>query len=406
MLVFRISIVLLLFVGNNVLYYFGVVPTSLVTTLLPSFYLCILSLVFHKFRTFDVRHSKRNELLLFGIVTVLFAMQFYMKAKGFVGDIANMLLLPIMISFLYPSKDEFFKTRIRYLLVLFYCVDSFWSIGERVIGKNIFPFTGVADANVIIYSLEGFRSTALQDHPLNNALCLTAIMLFVLSSKQFMLKTKMVLFTLGFMAILCFNTRSSMILWSLTLLVFITNIVFSRKKGISNVTKIKFVFMITIIFALVIYVVNRFDLGDRLMSQKLMDDSALVRVRSIDLFLNSNFTSILFGLPSDKIEYLMYKSDILIIENFWIIYFLRYGLIGFSLLIIGYSLLLKRILGTYSRYAKIFCIGFFFLLASTNNSFAVYAQPMCIFILSCYSFADSSSVQYKRQTKRLNYTAA
>lgn len=216
----------------------------------------------------------------------------------------------------------------------------------------------------------------------------------------------MVLFVLGFMAIFCFNTRSSMILWSLTLLVFIIKIVSSKKKGISNVTKIKFVFMITIILALVVYLVNRFDLGDRLTSQKLMDGSAMVRVRSIDLFLNSNFISILFGLPSDKIEYLMYKSDILIIENFWIIYFLRYGFIGFSLLITGYSLLLKRILVTYSRHAKIFCIGFFFLLASTNNSLAAYAQPMCIFILSCYSFAGSSYVQNKRQAQRRNYTIA
>ena len=390
MFLYLLAISLLLFIGNNVLYHFGVIPTNIITTILPCFYLLCLILLKNKFRPIERSESKKEELILYGIIVLLLFMQMAMKASGFIGSFINMLLLPIMFSFLYPTNCDKLKVKTRKLLISFYCIDSLWSISERVIGINIFPFTGSTDLNNIIYSLEGFRSTALQDHPLNNALCLSAIMVFILTSYNFSLNKKLLLFTLGFFAILCFNTRSSMILWAAMFLLFSIKYIFSKKCHDSLAKKIFFALFLILSIPTILYFIFRLNLGDRLFSQKLLDDSAMVRVSSIGLFLNIDFMSIIFGLSQEKIELLMYKSKVLIIENFWIVYFLRYGLIGFMLLIFGFYKLFKRIFKPYSMYQRIFCLGGFFLLASTNNSLAVYAQPLCIFILSAYSFRLTS----------------
>lgn len=389
MFVYLCAIIILLFVGNNVLYYFGYIPTSVITTILPSVYLVLLAWVLNGFKSYDNKNFKKEEFLLCAIYIYLFLMQLIMKSSGFVGAFINILILPIMVSYLYPSTDESFKAICRKYIVLFYCANSFWSIGERILGKNIFPFTGAVESDNVIYSLEGFRSTALQDHPLNNALCLTAIILFILMSSYYSLTKKICLFVLGYAAVLCFNTRSSMILWAIIFAVFVLHFIFSKKNHINILTKIRFLFLVLLLVPIGIYMMLKYNLGDRLLSQKLLDDSAMVRISSLEMFLNLDYLSILVGLPAKKIEMIMYRSNILIIENFWIILFLKYGLIGLVLLIIGFFRLMKRVLKPYSNFQICFCTVFFVLLASTNNSLAVYAQPLCIFILCGYSFSKS-----------------
>ncbi len=228
MFLYLLSIFLLLFIGNNVLIYFGIVPTSVITTILPSFYLLCLVLLKNRLSPLEKSETKKEEYVLCGVIAFLFVSQIYMKSSGFVGALINMLLLPIFFSYLFPTNNEIFQAKVRKLIVSFYCIDSLWSIGERIIGRNIFPFTNSQNADNIIYSLEGFRSTALQDHPLNNALCLTAIVVFILTTSYFSLKKKLLLFAIGYCAILCFNTRSSMILWAAMFLLFSINYVFFK----------------------------------------------------------------------------------------------------------------------------------------------------------------------------------
>lgn len=386
--IFLFAIFILMFVGNNILYHFIGIPTSVFTTILPSSYIIIFVLLQNRCRPLEQGYKKKDEIFLFTCWFFLLAMQLATKSSGFFGDFVNMLFLPITISYLYPESNEDFKTKVRKIIILFYCIDSIWSIGERIIGKNIFPFTGNIEKENIIYSLEGFRSSALQDHPLNNALCLTAIIVFVLTSSYITLKKKLFLFFVGYMAILCFNTRSSMILWAMIMIIFFIHFIFFTKKRVTPIIKLRLSIFILLLIPVIFSIINHYNLGDRLTSQELMDDSALVRISSLEMFLNLDFMSILVGLPSEKIELLMYKSQILIIENFWIVYFLKYGIIGCGLLLLGFYKLLKRIFKPYTKFRKIFCIGIFFLLASTNNSLAVYTTPLCLFILCGYSFTE------------------
>ena len=143
MRLYLLAISFLLFIGNNVLYHFGIIPTSLMTTILPSAYLLCFILLKNKLRPLGEKEkSNKEEFILCGIVAFLFFMQVAMKASGFVGGIINMLLLPIGFSYLYPKDNDALNAKIRKLIISFYCVDSLWSIIERILGKNIFPFTG------------------------------------------------------------------------------------------------------------------------------------------------------------------------------------------------------------------------------------------------------------------------
>lgn len=398
-LLFHSAIFILLFFGNNVLNFFGFSPTSLLTTILPSFYIIFLFCIKHFFKPYCCSvYSKRYELILFVIIFLLLIIQIYKGSSGFAGTIINMLLLPVLFSYLYPEYNEKFKITSRNLLTYFYIINSLWSIGERIIGKNIFPFTGLQDPSAIIYSLLGFRSTALQDHPLNNALCLTSIVVFILMSSYYTLRNKIILFLLGYFAIFCFNTRSSMVLWAVIFIIFLFNVFFSRRNNVRFITKFRFTIFILLMIPVFFYIIQTYQLGDRLMNQDLLDDSALVRIESMTLFLKSDFMSILWGLSDQRIEILMYRANIQIIENFWIIFFFNYGLVGLSLLILGFFLLFRHLFTCYSRFQTLFIVGTFFLLASTNNSLAVYGQPLTIFIICCLSYSGTNySSKYIRK---------
>lgn len=399
LLLLNLSVLFLLFLGNNVLFAFGYNFTSIFTSILPSFYLLILLLVRNRFRPLNAEFKdKKEELLLFIIAIVLLIIQILTHATGFLGGIINLILLPPMFSYIYPVKSKKYDYICRKILTAFYIINSLWAIAERLIKRNIFPFTGAVETDSNINYIQGFRSTALQDHPLNNALCLTVIMVFILSSKHIQLKTKLFLYTLGYLAVLCFNTRSSIILWSIIFFFFLVHYIY--KENHKYQTKIKLLLFICILIPVAFYFIEQFQLGDRIRTEKLLDDSAMVRIESLYLLLDINLRNILLGMPPNQQELIMYHAGVKIIENFWIVYLLRYGIIGFSLIIFGFSKLLKRILANYTNYQKYFCLLSFLLLASTNNSLSVNAQPLCIFILCSYAW-KSPNLKMTNKQKRI-----
>lgn len=385
LLLLNLSILFLLFLGNNVLFAFGYKFTSLFTSILPSFYVLILLLINNKFTPLNAKiQERKEEIILFIITSILCILQIRTNATGFLGTIINLILLPAVFSYIYPAKSNKYNHICRTFLIIFYIIDSTWSIVERIIGKNIFPFTGANDTDTNFYLLQGFRSTALQDHPLNNALCLTIILAFILSSKYIKIQTKLSLFILGYLAILCFNTRSSMILWCIIFIIFLIHYIY--KENHNYKTKIRLFLFVCVLIPVAYFFIGNFQLGDRLRTEGLFDSSAMVRIQSLYLFLNLDLGDIIFGMPKRQQEVIMYQADVQIIENFWIIYLLKYGIFGFSLLLWGFSLLFKRLLNGYTRFQKYFCLLSFLLLASTNNSLSVNAQPLCIFILCLYAW--------------------
>lgn len=389
MKLYKLATIVLLFFGGNVLAYFGYVSVSLVTAIAPSFYLLLLLLVGNRFRPLDKYARKREEMVLFGICGIISFTEL-LQSEPFASGIINFFLLPIFFSYLYPESLDFFGKKIRRIIVLFYCVDSGISIIERVLVTNFFPFTGVHDADNMIYTLEGFRSTALQDHPLNNALCLSIIILFILTTSHYSIKNKMILFFIGYSAILCFNTRSSMILWAVMLLIYFINNLYST--NVSSKNKLRLLSLGVCIVSLILFLVIKYNLGDRLTSQELLDGSAMVRISSLAMFQELDIMSLLFGVTTEKVNAMMDVAGIQIIENFWVIFILKYGLLQFLLLLWGFYRLIRRIFRSYTIFQKGYCILFFLILASTNNSLAVYATPLCLLVLCGYSFRESCCI--------------
>ena len=299
-------------------------------------------------------------------------------------SVVNYVFVPCLFCLLYPKGDIRFRQKIFKLLFYFFFIESIWAILERVFLINVFPpVSQIEEMGKSVIGLygyrEGFRSSALLGSPLTNALCLTCILLFILFSnlKQ---STKILCFVIGYLAILCFNTRTSIILWPILFLFsYIYN---NRKKGkIKSIVKGLLIFsVVAILFA---YIIIANGLADRLIGRDIMDNSANVRVDTWTMFMAIDHLAVFFslGVNSDEITTWMELGGVEIIENSFVLYFLELGGIGLLMVIWGYYKIFSHEMKGYSKFARFFILGSFILLGLTNNGLKETA--MSLFIICC-----------------------
>lgn len=377
--IYLLAVAILLFLGGNVLAAIGFRSTSLMSLIQPSLYLLLLCLIL-KILLKNSTADKKYSFILLYVYLINVGLHIINQDSGFFLFPTNTILLPFLWVYLFDESSESLKSTVFKLLIAFFIINSMWALFERAFVVNVFPPLASSGWNEED-KLEGFRASALQGSPLTNALCLTVIYTFILISK-IKFKYKTYLFILGYMAILCFNTRTSMILWPI---LFMVNYLYEMKHNIVKSKVLSLLVIIVAIFGL-FYFVETAGVGDRLFhGGTLFDESGDVRVRTWEMFMEQDFMKLLFGIgmDSNEIEFMMYNFDVAVIENSWVVYILTIGGLLTILLIYGYYNVFKRILCDYSFYQKTFCIGTFLLLGSTNNG--LKEIPISVFLLCCFS---------------------
>lgn len=388
--IFYLSIIILLFCGYNVLYEFGWDLSSNFSfyKIYPSFYLILFVSLCLCLQNSSRFLSKVNEeiglLIIIGILCI-----FKIRGgEGAISQISTCILLPVLISLLikYNKTKPFLKT-LKRIILSFYITECLIAIVERLLLINIFPhwYIGIDyDNQIFRYYVELFRSTALQGHPLQNALCVTIVMAFILFDHTISITRRYVLWTIGYAAILCFNTRSSMFLWLILFFLYICIRLFSNDNPVKHKEKLTLL-LFTLIASLVLgYLVIVYKWGYRLVDMGLLDkDSSQVRLDIWSLFSHYNWTDFLWGFETNLV---MRTTGVDIIENFWLIYVFYYGAIFTILLTLFYSFLFKRILQGYILKERLFILTPFIVIASTNNSLAITGVPLCLFIMCSYVF--------------------
>ena len=371
---------LTLFVGLNLVTYCGftlnVFQAFLLTLSIP----CMLSR-----KNEIVRNKPLLFLLIFIIVYSVFKL-FTDTGEGTRMAVMQILGAPIIIS-IYPIlsyerktiKNQLYWNKLLILFIIFYLIETGMAILERIIGYNILGWRDVLftfSNNTIV----SFRSTALHGHPLYNALIVSTCMSFILISS---IKTKYryVLWFLGYMSILCFNTRSSIVGNALLLLIHTVYTVFfnfsvsSREK--QNIF-IMFIFLLVCGFLLIF----NWGFGGRLLDLGLFDDSSSqTRIDALNIFDFIGIEDILFGCSHSEFEYMKYSAGLLATENFWIDQIFRFGLIFMIVYIIIYCYLIKKLYNGYSNFDKLFTSCSFLLIASTNNSLSSSFIALLIWLL-------------------------
>lgn len=381
------------------------------------FYILILSVLFLGYNLTTAMGLERNLVLLFFLLLGLVIIA--PKIKYSAPKALKLLLIFVII---YGILRNFFDTRegTRFLIIqiigtpiLFSAANKFldlnivpdryirlWSkifkalifsflvvtgmaLVERVTGHIILGWSDVTYEGVDI-STE-FRSTSLLGHPLANALFVTIIMNFLLIT-PIRNKYKYGLWTLGFVSLLCFNTRSSIVGCLLMMGLYVARtIVFNRK--VSLTTKISTVFLSVIIGGLCYVLVYNYGFGGRLLDMGLFDDSsAQTRVNAWDFINYIKINDLLYGISFDQKELLKLQLGVFGLENFWIDMTLGYGLLIF----IPYVLLTVKVIREtykgYSLFDALFTTSAFVLTASTNNSLATDFTPLFVFLICCVLF--------------------
>jgi len=303
----------------------------------------------------------------------------------------------------FPKKwygDNLPLWRAMSIIIFFFFIgESGLAIFERLRGANLFGWTSEIVYTIEDYGLEEYRSTSFWGHPLSNAQIVSTIMTFILLS-PLRIKYKMSLWLMGYLAILCFNTRSSMIGNALLLVAYLSYTTF--RSGVALSSKLGVIAVGIIVSGLGYYLVFSAGWGGRLTNNELMDGSTMTRFDVWNLldFLKGN----VFWFGVDEDTFALYKSmaGLYATENFLIDWFFKFGVPFICIYIYLYVKLIKRLYVNYDKMSIMFTGGSFLMLSFTCNSLSTSFVPMAIYLM-CIECFDPRYFQFFVDKKYIDY---
>jgi hypothetical protein len=373
--------------GENVPAYQKLHPAFLIMCPLMAFVIC------NRFSQLYVRKKLEIYFLLFLGISIIYI--YVNDLTGSIAYIPNTLLLPLCFSICLNERNFSFLMKLKKLIILFFVFNSTLAIVEMLVRHNFFT---IYDYDTISH----FRSTAFQGHPLNNALVTSVIMAFILMS-GLRERTKNILLLLGLVSIVCYGARGSLLVLGVMLFFYLLAynppINFPDIKNIRRKRKQRALLVLTIVLITTLVIVYT-PYGARIFELRSLDDSSTgVRIESLKFFNIIDIHEYLWGASDKATETITDKIEVEIIENFWILWVIRFGLIltvGLSFLFIKFFYQkVKR----YGKFASFFIPVTFLAVASTNNSLASSTPIISIYVLCAYAF---NPLMYK--TKKIHDT--
>ena len=305
------------------------------------------------------------------------------RSQGIRAYSLTVLCPPIVLASLPQLKcNQPLWSRFLKIYVNFFAIECFVAIVERTFHHNIFLLDNDLTGN--IGGFEAFRSYGFLGHPLQNALVVSIMMSFILVSN---IKRKYWLWGLGFISLLCFEARASIVG---NLVVFLVHILwknFNERKF----RLVKLVNSMALILAggIIMLISFNLGLGARLMNQGLVDDkSAQVRLDIWSIFDWYSLTDFMYGLDFERVEFIMETLKLPATETFWIDYLFRFGFIFLCVMIILYYKLCKSLYSGYPKFNILITACTFIVLSSTNNSLSAYWLPLFVFLFSILLFSN------------------
>jgi len=385
----------ILFFGNNIIINFG-----LSSKYVNAIYLVISLILIAINRDIVLYKNKWLKILLL-YLAVFSAYQIFIV--GGEGSLTIPLLLccsPFVFSCFpsYSGSCKRLQESLFNVLIIFFIVECSIALLERILWINFFPWHmddfGIVEAEIFDNAKE-FRSCSLLGQSLQNALVVSTIMTFILVSNM-RNEYKYSLWTLGYMSILCFNTRTS-IVGNVLILVFYS---FCQTLK-SGRLKLSLLLKVLPAFGVIALLVFNFGLGGRLLDMGLVDDSsAQTRIDTWNIFYFFDIKEFLYGLSQDKVRIVLLQSRLKVTENFWIDFLLRLGLVFIVIWTFLYVKVVLQLYKGYKRLPAFITASTFLLLASTNNSLSATWIPLFIFLFSIYIFKIYNHEQKKSVIKR------
>jgi hypothetical protein len=387
-----LGVVIYLFLSTTVATQFDIEQVGTVSSIL------IIVMALHNIGVQGFNKIANNysmELFIAFIGVMIVSLKLITSDASAINHVVFFIFVPMLLSTLLQSQNLNLKQGLVKIILFFFVAECLVAFYERLFLKNIFPYDDVIGYGITEFL--GFRSTAFLGHPLQNALCVSTIMGFILGSK-IRLILKMSFVALGYVALLCFNARGAIVIWSILIPVYFLIVFFgAQRKELLTLPSLVFLFLMAVLIGNLISAQN---FGDRLFDGELFDGSAQTRFEVFDAFSFVSDGDFWFGNSLNYL-YVMNRLGAGGVENSFIVLMLNYGVIMGLLVIISYVAWIKKIIFIHDRSQILLILVSFVLVGSFNNSLAS-ATSWIIFIVCCNSlpFFVSFNVNYTSRSPR------
>lgn len=380
-----LTIIFILFLGVSVLYTIGLKDintgsSAFIDNITPGFFtliICFVLLIAQK----KIKIKKAEWLLFLFTIIYVFLKTYLFKQPIYLAIISNVFIGPVVL-LIVLRQTQYSKHKIINLLILCFFTECSFAIIQRLLGYSFLVMPNLDLTINASYERGDFRSVSMFGHYLQGALFVTTIMSFIYIAKTSFMK-KLLLLSLGLIAILCFNTRSSMAYWGvlITLLIIQTMLSSHRSQKEKTLCVLYLIGMLSTLSYLIAA-----GWGGRLISMSLYDESsAEARIILFRVFHFLNTQDILWGISLQEVERVMQQSEVFIIENYWVLFILYLGLIPTIVFTLLTAFCLKDLFKRFSYIQASIPIFSFLIISSTNNSMATNIPVLFIFVLFAYS---------------------
>lgn len=335
------------------------------------------------------RHKTEFYILLVSVFILI--VRYYL---GMFEETIQTLFCAILPALLYMmivhnEDDEENRQLTRRILLIFFVVNSCLAILEMFARTHLIGWYDVSySEGFIVYdSPSDFRAVALAGSPLNNALLTTIMNLYILFS-NIKLKNKLLLFVLGFLAVLAFNARTATVVNVMALVLYYIK----DFKNFSLKQRIYSLIGALLFLCCVVYLVFNTNMGSRLLNTESFEDDGSIAVRLVlfEKISDQNLSQYLWGETLENVRYLMQSFGVVVIENFWICYILHLGIIALGMFTYLYFKLGRRTFRGFTKYDSVIISFCFILLASSNNSLYSGYIALFTFLTGGYAFKSNS----------------
>lgn len=337
---------------------------------------------------FSFKRSDRSSLYLFVFTILVLACEFIFNQSNLMY-IISFAVIPCLLYLYCDNLSDEEIVIIRRILIFVLILDTSIALYERITLTNLFAEDEYAGMDKFGNEWS-FRSPALFGHPLANAMILTSINIFILASKRIVKnKTKLFYFVVTLIALLSFNERGNIILFTATSTPFLYDIF---KKGKSS---FKVVFLLFVILMFGAYnFLSSSDYGGRIFNHeiKVNDGSMMARKLAFDIFRHLD-NDVLFWGVDDSMYLKLINSTIGMnyIENGVIVVLIRCGIIcGIPMLISLFAFQLAK-LKVYKKWEIALFLILFYVIGLSNPHISKGIQWE-FFFLSYYAFKPSYSL--------------
>ncbi|MGR5318944.1 VpsF family polysaccharide biosynthesis protein [Vibrio sp. DNB22_19_1] len=236
-------------------------------------------------------------------------------------------------------------------------------------------------------SFSHFRSTALISHPLSNALFTAVISISLFISYRSYLPVLLCISTLSLFA---FGGRGSMAAFLIGCLLLYLPFLFRILTGKVKVHRYKFsilLFFSYILVYLLAYILIESGITSRIIEKLYIDNSATARFDVFILLEEMSLLELILGASHDFLDNIFYISGVLVIENYFIDWIVKYGLIFAVFFSLAIYFFMLRASSNYTHYIMILVL---WVASITNNSLGT-KTPILIYVFTLLA------VEYKNK---------